>query len=199
MKKSIDEVIHDAAVAAASEVVRQQRAAKTVNFYGAVERLLRNYKKLQRLAASEADYMMIPERDHSISVAPPPGGVPRDREDVMQDRINERRASYQRTVDQFNELDAVVRQFAEKPEFVVIRMYYFNEDANGYDRGADTRPYSFEQISEELALAGLQRSERTLRQWRTNIVKDMVVALFGVDGALSIETPREPRKDREDG
>lgn len=193
MKKSIDEIILDTAKVTASEVVRAQRRAVGANLYRAMERLLRNYKTLARLAASEEDYMLIPERDHSISVAPPPGGVPRDREEIMQDRIDERRASYRRTVEQFNELDAVVRQFADKPEFIVIRMYYFNEDSSGRERSAEARPYSFEEIAEELAVAGLQRSERTLRKWRTDIVRDMTVALFGVDGAVSVEMPREPR------
>lgn len=193
MKKSIDEIILDTAKVTASEVVRAQRRAVGANLYRAMERLLRNYKTLARLAASEEDYMLIPERDHSISVAPPPGGVPRDREEIMQDKLDERRASYRRTVEQFNELAAVVRQFADKPEFVVIRMYYFNEDSSGRERGAETRPYSFEEIAEELAVTGLQRSERTLRKWRTDIVRDMTVALFGVDGAVSVEMPREPR------
>ena len=71
-------------------------------------------------------------------------------------------------------------------------MYYFNEDANGNDRPEDAAPYTFDEIAAELAAIGLERSERTLRTWRTNLVQDMTVALFGTAGALSVES-REKR------
>lgn len=79
-----------------------------------------------------------------------------------------------------------------KPGFIVIRMYYFNEDATGKPRG-DAKPYTFAEIAEELEAVGIQRSEKILRKWRTKIVQDMTVQMWGADGALSVEA-REPKQ-----
>ena len=45
----------------------------------------------------------------------------------------------------------------------------------------------------ELAAVGIEKSVRTLRTWRSKLVQDMTVLLFGVDGAVSIEA-REPKQ-----
>ena len=74
-------------------------------------------------------------------------------------------------------------------------MYYFGEDAHGNDRGPDARPYSFEEISEALTTAGIPRSEKTLRTWRTRLVQDMTVLLFGIDGAVSVESRAEQKQE----
>lgn len=115
-----------------------------------------------------------------------------DRLDLYEEHVAARRASYERTKARYDEIDAVVRQFEDREEFVVIRMYYFNEDATGADRG-DAKPYTFEEIAEELSAVGLNRSVQTLRKWRTRLVQDMTVLLFGVDGAVSIEA-RDPKQ-----
>lgn len=109
------------------------------------------------------------------------------------DRIDEE-ARRRKEAEQRNYI-AQLKRATNDPEFIVIRMYYFNEDAYGNDRSSDSRPYTFEEISEELAAAGLQRSEKTLRSWRTRLVQDMTVTLFGIDGAVSVETRDSPRKE----
>lgn len=45
------------------------------------------------------------------------------------------------------------------------------------------------------ATVSIEKSVRTLRTWRTKLVQDMTVLLFGVDGAVSIES-REPKQGR---
>jgi len=196
-KKNVEQIIEETAKATASAVIGQQRQARATNLYRAMERLLRNYPKLKKLAVNVDDYGFVPvERSKSITVAPPPGGMPRDRSEILEEIIADRQVSYERTKARFEEIDAVVQQFADNPEFIVIRMYYFNEDAYGHDRGADSRPYTFEEISEELAATGLQRSEKTLRSWRTRLVQDMTVTLFGIDGAVSVETRDGPKQEQ---
>lgn len=188
-KKNVEQIIEETAKAAAREVVGQQRQARATNLYRTTERLLRNYPRMQKLVRDKEDYGFVPpERSKDITVAPPPGGGIRDREELRAEAIAERHASYELTKAQFEEIDAVVRQFRHNSEFIVIRMYYFNEDAYGNEREPDSRPYTFEEISEELAVTGLQRSEKTLRSWRTKLVQDMTVVLFGIDGAISVES-----------
>ena len=109
-----------------------------------------------------------------------------------------RTASYERTRARFEELDAVIRQFGNREEFIVIRMYYFGEDADGNDRG-EAGALTFEAISAELTGKGVIRTEKTLRTWRTRLVQEMTVLLFGVDGAVSIEAGEPKRGQAERG
>lgn len=198
-RQDVKEIIKEAAREGARETVNLQRQQRNLNLYRTTERLLKNYKKYQRLVTDLEGYGFEPVgKSHSISIAPPPGSGVTDNLDLSEEYVAARRASYERTKARYDEIDAVVRQFEEKDEFVIIRMYYFNEDAAGNDRG-DAKPYTFDEISEELAAVGINRSVRTLRTWRTKLVQDMTVLLFGVDGAMSIEA-REPRQGQtEDG
>ncbi|MBQ3478184.1 MAG: hypothetical protein IJH25_08440 [Clostridia bacterium] len=193
-RQSVSDIIKAAAREGARETVHLQRQQRNLNLYRTTERLLRNYKKYQRLVTDLEGYGFEPvEKSHSISVAPPPGSGVADRVDLYDEHVAARRASYERTKARYDEIDAVVRLFQDREEFIVIRMYYFNEDAWGQDRGEDAKPYTFDEISEELAAIGIERSERSLRTWRTKLVQDMTVLLFGVDGAVSIEA-REPKQ-----
>lgn len=192
-KKKVEQIIEETAKATASEVIVQQRQARQVNHYRAMERLLRNYPRLKKLVENVEDYGFVPvERSKSITIAPPSGGMMRDRTEILEEVIADRQVSYERTKARFDEIDAVVKQFENDPEFIVIRMYYFNENAHGMERDPDSKAYTFEEISEELASVGIFRSEKTLRSWRTRIVQDMTVTLFGVDGALSVESREKP-------
>lgn len=192
-KKTMEEYIEEAARKGARATVNLQRQQRNLNLYRTTERLLRNYKTYQRMMEDLEEYGFEPVgKSHSISVAPPPGSGMMDRLDLYEEHVAARRASYERTKARYDEIDAVVRQFEDREEFVVIRMYYFNEDATGADRG-DAKPYTFEEIAEELSAVGLNRSVQTLRKWRTRLVQDMTVLLFGVDGAVSIEA-RDPKQ-----
>lgn len=195
MSQKINEIIAETAKATASAVIGQQRQQRSPNLYRAMERLLRNYPRLKKLVENVEDYGFVPgERSKSITIAPPPGGMSRDRDEILEEIIADRKRSYERTKARYDEIDAVVRQFADCPEFIVIRMYYFNEDACGNPR-VDARPYTFAEISEALGANGLQRSEKTLREWRTKLVQDMTVTLFGIDGAVSVESRESPKQE----
>lgn len=194
-RQSVNDIIKAAAREGARETVNLQRQQRNLNLYRTTERLLRNYKKYQRLVTDLEGYGFEPiEKSHSISVAPPPGSGVSDRVDLYDEHVAARRASYERTKARYDEIDAVIRQFQDKEEFIVIRMYYFNEDAYGKDRD-DAKPYTWEEIAEELSYTGIDRGVSTLRLWRSKLVQDMTVLLFGIDGAVSIEA-REPRQGR---
>ena len=85
MSQKINEIIQETAKATASAVVGQQRQQRTPNLYRAMERLLRNFPRLKKLVENVEDYGFIPaERSKSITIAPPPGGMPRDRSEVLE-------------------------------------------------------------------------------------------------------------------
>mgnify|MGYP007101863768 CR=1 FL=1 len=196
-RQSVNDIIKAAAREGARETVHLQRQQRNLNLYRTTERLLRNYKKYQRLVTDLEGYGFEPiEKSHDISVAPPPGSGVIDKVDLYDTYVAARKASFERTKARYDEIDAVVRQFEDRDAFIVIRMYYFGEDVYGNDRGEDARPYTFDEIADELAAVGIERSVRTLRTWRTKLVQDMTVLLFGVDGAVSIEA-REPKQGQE--
>ncbi len=193
-RRTVDELISDTAKATADEVVAAQRRQRNMNFYRTTERLLRSYKKYKAWEDDPESYGFFPmAKSKDISVAPPPGSGVRDRVEIYEEFVNARKASFQRTMARYYDIKAVVEKFQNRPEFIVIRMYYFGEDANGNDRGDDAKKYTWEEIADELAATGTYRSVTTLRSWRSNLVQEMTVLLFGIDGALSIEA-REPKQ-----
>ena len=101
--------------------------------------------------------------------------------------------SYHRTRARFEEIDRVVKLFAERKEFHVIRMYYFGEDAQGNERPAGAEPYTWEAIAAELEGMGLIRDAKSARRWRNKIVNDMAVCMFGKPAAVGVGTYRKER------
>ena len=196
-KKTVQDYIDETAKKAAHEVVRTQRRERNINLYRATERLLRSYPRFKRWEEHPEEYGFFPVgKSKDISVAPPPGLGVRDRVELNEEFIASRKASFGRSMNHYYDIKAVVEQFQDRPEFIVIRMYYFNEDATGEPRG-DTKPYTFAEIAEELETVGIQRSEKILRKWRTKIVQDMTVLMWGADGALSVEA-REPKQGQKE-
>ena len=186
--------IDEAAKAGAREALREQRRMKGANLYRATERLLRSYCKYRQWEENPEEYGFFPAgKSKDISVAPPPGLGVRDRVQLNEEFIEARERSFERTMARYYDIKAVVGQFEDRPEFIVIRMYYFNEDVHGNDRGPDAKRYTFEEIASELSSIGIDRSIKTLHIWRSALVQEMTVLLFGIEGAVSVET-REPRQ-----
>ena len=191
-KRTVQEYIDETAKKTAQEVVRTQRRERNINLYRATERLLRSYPRFKRWEEHPEEYGFFPVgKSKDISVAPPPGLGVRDKVELNEEFIASRKASFGRSMNHYYDIKAVVEQFQDKPEFVIIRMYYFNEDAHGRERGDDARRYTFDMIADELSSVGIDRSVKTLREWRSRLVQDMTVMIFGIDGALSIES-RDP-------
>lgn len=189
MTKEVKEAIAAAADMCADKVIQRQRTGGGANLYRATERILYNYKQLKAQVADIEGYLAIPGKSGSITSAVTGGGY-KDRDEMLEEQQKARAASYARTKAQLEEVEAAIRQFDSKEEFVVIRMYYFGETADGREAG---KKYTFEEIQDELAQRGMERSERTIRGWRTRIVQDLTVILFGVNGAVSLEENRQEK------
>ena len=188
-KKAMERYIDEAAKSGAREVLNLERQRRSTNLYGAMERLLRAYPKLKRMRDHPEEYGFLPVgRSKGISVAPAPGSGVRDPIEALEEHIDSRATSYDRTVGRFLEIDSVVRMFMDRPEFIVIRMYYWNEDVDGNPLGDDVPRWSMNGIQEALSRIGIDRDIRTIRRWRSRIVQEMTVLMFGVDGAVSLES-----------
>lgn len=189
---SEEEKIDLAADRAARKVLQLQRQGRKENHYRMMEDCLRAYKRTLLWEQHPEEYGFVPvEKSHDISIAPPPGSGVRDKIDVFEDLVKARKGSYVRSMARFFDVAAVVKLFERRPEFIVIRMYYFGEDADGNDR---ERPCTFEEIAAELAERGEPHAVKTLRTWRTKLVQEMAVQLFGIPAAVSIESREKPQK-----
>lgn len=192
------DVLCTAADAIGDAVVSKLRAIVTPtdrpmpNYFRAMQDLLRKYKGLKALVAAEDEYLLL--RDHDKSVA----SAPRNKSascpiDAWEQRLDAKAESYVRTLTQFDALDHVVQMVSGRPEFVIVRMYYFGEDYSGNDRPPRDRPYTFLDLQCDLEDAGIQLSRKTIQRWHSTIIRDMVTLLWGIDGAVSLQTPSNNR------
>lgn len=191
ISEEVREIINEVARATASAAYIDNAGGNT-NYFRAMESLLYNYKKLAALVADEEAYCEVEYHAGKKTFAA--GAVKtgyyeqHTEADIVDEMKHQKAITFQRTKARFDEVDRVVQLFTGKKEFAVIRMYYFGEDADGYDRGG-ARP-TFADIAEELETRGLLRDEKTARRWRNKTVNDMAVCMFGKPAAVSVGTYR---------
>ena len=189
MNKEVKEYI-DATAKAMYENNLMLAVLAGANLYSAMEALLRSYKRMGRKIEDLEDYGFAPpKKSRDITVALPSGSVTVDWAETMDEYVRERMRSYLRTEVQYDEVTRTIAQFENNPYFIVIRMYYFNEDAYGNDLTSDWRNRTIEDIANELEASGFEfpKSNKTLSKKKTELVRDMTVLLFGKPGAVSIE------------
>lgn len=197
--QGIKKYIEEAAEKAAEKVLVLQRKDFVTNHYRAMEDCLRAYPKRLRMIQHPEEYQFFPTgHSKDISIAPPPGTGVVDKIEAAVMYTEARKKSYVHELSLLHETEYAMAPFREREDFIVVRMYYFNENVHGQDRG-DAKPYTFEEIAEELKTIGINRSVRVLRLWRTKLVREMCVMMFGVDGALSIESQGQKPNRSEDG
>lgn len=157
-----------------------------VNYYRAVENLLYNYLKLKALVEDEEEYLKIEVKERSSSLTKfSPGAGYRSKGDILEELEQQKMISYRRTKARFEEVQQVIDLFKERKEFRVIQMYYFNLDAQGNQRPNEAEQYTFEEIAYELSELGILRESKTARRWRSRIINDMAVCMFGKPAAIS--------------
>lgn len=196
---TVPEIIDQTAKASAREVLQLQAQQRNINLYRATERLLRGFPHRVRIAEHPEEFDFFKTgRSKDISVAPPSGTGVVDKIEAAEMFTEARKKAYEVEMYKLQQTYYAIAPFQDKPEFIVIRMYYFNEDVHGKDRGPDAKRYTFEDIASELSSIGIERSIKTLCIWRSTLVQDMTVLLFGVEGAVSIEA-REPKQGQKGG
>lgn len=191
VKELIQEVAHKTAAA----ICIEQTDGK-IDFYKAMEALLYNYTKLKKLVENEAEYIKVELKGKSKSIvkfSPGSGYSGKTEDDIIEELQRQKAIQYQRTKARFEEVDRVIQLFKDHKEFYVIKMYYFGQDAAGNPR---EKQYTFEEIAEELEELGLLKDERTARRWRSRIVTNMAVCMFG--SAAAIEAGKTKRKQRKE-
>lgn len=194
MGKKVDELPEDvrAVIALTAAKAAEETASKIntdgiggkVNYYRIMEQLLRNYKRLKALVDDEESYMRVELQGHSNSLVRfNPNATGKSLEVIEEEIEQEKTKSYVRTKANFHEVERVVRLFSERKEFIVIRMYYFGEDAHGQQRAQEQ--CTWEEIADELSALGVLKDAKTARRWRSKLIGDMSVCMFGRAAAVA--------------
>jgi len=192
----VRELINEVARATASMAYIDGMGGR-VNYFRAMESLLFNYKKLEALVADYEAYTRVELQGKSKSIgsfSQSSGNTYRTEEDLLEELERDKVAAYHRTRARLEEIDRVVKLFADRKEFNVVRMYYFGEDGAGNRRPEDAPPYTWDDIAEELGRMGLVRDAKSARRWRNKIVNDMAVCMFGKPAAVSAGTYRKEKE-----
>ncbi len=189
ISEEVRELINEVARATATAAYMDHDGG-TINYFRAMEMLLFNYKKLAMLVVDYDLYIAghtsaRPQRSKSVIMRTPDGNPP----DASDTEEIELQRNYSKTRTRFEELDRVVKLFKDRKEFNVVRMYYFNEDAEGNDRGG-AEAWTWEGIADALSSMGMVRDAKSARRWRSRIVNDMAVCMFGKPAAIGTSTYR---------
>jgi len=181
--------VAQAAQQTAEALRSEQQAAPQRNYFKIMEKLLYSYPTLKRIVSDKAEYTKVEWQGRSGVVRFNPNATWKSQEDRIEELERDKEAEYDLTTKEFRRIDRVVRAFEDRKEFVVIRMYYFNENADGTPRAADAPEITWEEIEE-----ALDKGVKTLGRWRNNIVNDMAICLFGIDAAIQAGTSRKGKE-----
>ena len=185
----------DIIAAAVAQATRQtvevlQQQAPERNYFKITEKLLYSYPTLKRIVSDKAAYTRVELQERSKSVVRfNPSGQWKSREDIIEDMERDKEAEYDITLKDFRRIEKVIRQFEDRKEFIVVRMYYFNENADGTPKAADAPQATWEELSEAIG-----KEIKTLSRWRNNIVNDMAICLFGIEAAIQQGTERKKKE-----
>lgn len=160
-----------------------EKDARIFDYYKATEIILYNYPKLIDIVADENGYMEGIHKQRSKSITR--FSATASYTDPTEEKEKERQKSYGRTKEQLKSIEMILSQFKNDPRFEIIEIYYFNM-RNGERISDDSKRLSFEQIAELIIKEDGNHPEvKTVRRWRSQIVGDISVVLFGNSAALS--------------
>lgn len=168
--------------------IYMENVAGQVNYYRIVEKLLYNYKSLQELVRNEKEYLTVERHERSKSVvvySSGSRGVYQSQDDIAEELAREKLLNYERTAANLREVEKVLAIVRNRKQFIVIRMYYFNENADGSEREASAPQNTWDDIAFELGERGILKDAKTARRWRNNIINDIAVLMFGKPAAIS--------------
>jgi len=198
-KKTTEEYIDEAVDKTARRVAGAYRAKTEANYYRAMEELLKAYPKRRHLMEHPEEFEFYRTgKSKDISIAPPAGTGVVDKIEVSAIFTEQRKAAYAYQMDLLNQTEFAIAPFKNLPEFAVIRMIYFNQDIHGNDRGAGAERMTWEDIEEAFSSIGIEKTVKVLRRWRSQLMREMVVMMFGADGAVSVWTKSNTKRGKDE-
>lgn len=196
LPQSVLDIINAAVTQAVQKAVKETTAALKAeepaapaperDYFKIMEKLLYSYPTLKRIVSDKAAYTSVELRERSKCLVQfRPNTQWKSRDDIIEEMERDKEAEYDKTLKDFRKIERVIQQFKDRKEFVVVRLYYFKENADGTPKAESEQETTWEEVS-----ITLEKEVKTLRRWRNNIVNDMALCLFGIDAAIQAGTIR---------
>lgn len=160
--------------------IERQKAISNEVFKN-TERLLYSYTRLKDHIAAEDEYMDMINKGKSKSIVMYSTKGVGGNTELLTD---ERRESYLRSKRDLERLESAINKVKRRKGFEVIQLRYFDRKKKIEDNKEVEETYTFEEIAEMLAgKKGFSEkvTEKTIRSYRSSIVKEIAISLFGTD------------------
>ena len=161
--------------------LERQKAMKDETFKN-TEKILYCFNILKEHVADEAAYLgMINKRKSGSVVRYSKNKVEKPDEDqLLEDRI----ASYQRSKNDVERIEKALKKIKDRKGYEVIQMRYLQRKKITENGKETEEVYTYEEIAD--ALSGQQGyndnlNEKTVRNYKNTLVRDMAIFLFGSD------------------
>lgn len=161
--------------------VDRQRAIKEEAFKN-TEKILYCYQILKEHVADEEEYLAVISRGKSGSVVRYTKNrpAPASEEIILQDR----KASYERSLNDVKRIEKALEKIRNRKGYEVIQLRYLSRKKKEEGKKILEEVYTYEEITE--ILAGQQGyndnlNEKTVRNYKNTLIKEMAVLLFGSD------------------
>ena len=165
--------------------LERQKAMKDEAFKN-TEKILYCFNILKEHVADEAAYLgMINKRKSGSVVRYSKNKVEKPDEDqLLEDRI----ASYQRSKNDVERIEKALKKIEDRKGYEVIQMRYLQRKKITENGKETEEVYTYEEIAD--ALSGQQGyndnlNEKTVRNYKNTLVRDMAIFLFGSDAVLN--------------
>lgn len=196
LPQSVLDIINAAVTQAVQKAVQDTTAALKAeapaapaperDYFKIMEKLLYSYPTLKRIVSDKAAYTSVEIQERSKSLVRfSPNTQWKSRDDIIDEMERDKEAEYDKTLKDFRRIERVIQQFKDRKEFVVVRLYYFKENADGTERAPTDPEMTWEEVSYQL-----EKEAKTLRRWRSVLVNEMALCLFGIDAAIQAGTIR---------
>ena len=154
--------------------INRQKAMSKEAFKN-TEKILYCFNVLKEHVSNEQEYLEIAlhRKSKSITSYIKNGGGPVDDDTKLRDRMD----SYHRSLNDVKRVEAALEHIKEMKGYEIIEIRYFNHKAGG-------EKYTWEEIASMLAGSNGYSdnlNEKTVRAYKSKIIKEMAVYLFGSD------------------
>lgn len=161
--------------------VDRQRVMKEEAFKN-TEKILYCYQALKEHTADEKEYLEMALHGKSVSFVTYTKNkvAPADEETILRDR----RASYERSMNDVKRIEKALKKIKGRKGYEVIELRYLTRKKRNEDGRLIEENFTYEEIAEMLAgKSGYNDNlnEKTVRNYKNALVKEMAVLLFGSD------------------
>lgn len=161
--------------------LERQRAMKEEAFKN-TEKILYCFNILKEHVADEAEYLRMADKKKSGSII----RYSRNKAEAptLDQMIADRVASYQRSKNDVERIEKALQKIKSKKGYEVIQLRYLQRKQTTEDGKQVEEIYTFDEIAEILSGQqgyGENLNEKTVRNYKNTLVREMAVHLFGSD------------------